>query len=424
MSVAVGISTDELQALGREAGLDLLRVAPAAPFAETERVYLERLAAGLLGEMKWITPERIRSGCNPEELLPGARCILIGAVSYLSDVPEQRQASGPRGRVARYALGDDYHDTVALKLRALHRTLERRLDRPISARVSVDSSPVVDRAVAARAGLGWYGKNTNILTPELGSWVLLGAMLVDVELPPTPPSRKSCGACTRCMTACPTGALIAPGTLDSRRCISYLTIELRGPIPVELRPLMGGWIFGCDICQQVCPVNRAAPAPDHPEHRPRLGWGPEPDLVELMGLSDEEFRRRFKASPVKRTKRRGLLRNVAVALGNSGDHRAVPALVCALSDHEPLVRGHAAWALGRFPGAESSAALSRALATEEDSWVREEIRDALASGAESPARAGSDRGAPGPAPTSGRHVSAPAPVFLEEGVRAGVQEEG
>ena len=372
------ITQAELQDLGRDAGLDLLRVAPADPFVETERVYLERHEAGLLGEMRWITPERIRQGCAPQELLPGARSILIGAVSYLAQQEPERGGDGLRGKVARYALGDDYHDTVKVKLQAVHRALETRLRTPIRSRVSVDSGPVVDRAVAARAGLGWYGKNTNILTPQLGSWVLLGAMLVDVALPYSEPSRKSCGACTRCMVACPTGALIAPGVLDSRRCISYLTIELKGPIPTDLRPLIGNWIFGCDICQEVCPVNRNAPTADHPEHRARAAWGHEPDLIELMGLTDEAFRARFRGSPVKRTKRRGLLRNVAVALGNSRDPRAVPVLIQALSDHEPLVRGHAAWALARFPGAESVRALEMALGREDDLWVREEIGASVA----------------------------------------------
>ncbi len=377
MTTIVDITPEALRELGRRAGLDALRVAPAAPFEETERVYLDRYERGLLGEMKWITPERIRSGCNPEELLPGARSILIGACSYLTSEGETAPPGGPRGRVARYAFNEDYHDTVKTKLQALHRELETRLGHPIRSRISVDSGPVVDRAVAARAGLGWYGKNTNILTPELGSWVLLGAMLVDIDLPHTPPLRKSCGGCTRCIEACPTGALIAPGVLDSRLCISYLTIELRGPIPLKFRPLMGSWIFGCDICQEVCPVNRQAPSPDHPEYAPRPGWGPEPDLIELMGLTDEQFRERFRGSPVKRTKRRGLLRNVAVALGNSGDPRAVPALICALGDHEPLVRGHAAWALGRFPGEDSRLALEAALAAEADPWVREEVHHSL-----------------------------------------------
>lgn len=371
------ITPQELQALGTQAGLDMLRVASADPFEETERVYLERLQEGLLGEMRWITPERIRHGCRPEELLPGVRSILIGAVSYATARKPEPSDGGPRGRVAAYALNDDYHDTVKTKLQLLHWALEERLGAPVRARISVDSGPVVDRAVAARAGLGWYGKNTVILTPELGSWVLLGAMLVDVELPCSEPLRKSCGACTRCISACPTGALVAPGVLDSRRCISYLTIELKGPIPSDLRPLIGNWVFGCDICQEVCPVNRGAPVPDHPEYAARAGWGPEPDLIELLGLSDEEFRTRFKGSPVKRTKRRGLLRNVAVALGNSGDRRSVPALARALSDHEPLVRGHAAWALGRLGGEEALSALEEALSDEADEWVREEIAQGL-----------------------------------------------
>ncbi len=373
------ITPQELQALGTRAGLDMLRVASAAPFEETERVYLERLQRGLLGEMRWITPERIRHGCRPEELLPGVRSILIGAVSYATARKPEPSDGGPRGRVAAYALNNDYHDTVKAKLQILHRALEERLGTPVRARISVDSGPVVDRAVAARAGLGWYGKNTVILTPELGSWVLLGAMLVDVELPCSEPLRKSCGACTRCISACPTGALVAPGVLDSRRCISYLTIELKGPIPADLRPLIGNWVFGCDICQEVCPVNRGAPVPDHPEYTARAGWGAEPDLVELLGLSDEQFRARFKGSPVKRAKRRGLLRNVAVALGNSGDRSSVPALARALSDHEPLVRGHAAWALGRLGGEEARSALEEALSDEPDEWVREEIAQGLCS---------------------------------------------
>ncbi len=377
MVSVLDIGADELQSLGREAGLDLLRVAHAAPFEETERVYLDRFHAGMLGEMRWITPERISAGCNPQELLPGAKSILIGAVSYLTTEHPAGERGGPRGKVARYALGDDYHDTVKPKLQALHRELERRLGRPIRARISVDSGPVVDRAVAARAGLGWYGKNTMILTPRLGSWVLLGAMLVDVELPPSTPVRKSCGACTRCMVACPTGALTAPGVLDSRRCISYLTIELKGPIPAELRPLMRDWVFGCDICQEVCPVNRKVSAPDHIEYLPRARWGADVDLIELMGLTDEQFRERFRGSPVKRTKRRGLLRNVAIALGNSHDLRAVPALIRALDDHEPLVRGHVAWALGRMGGEASRTALEAALGIEEDEWVREEMQLAL-----------------------------------------------
>ncbi len=379
MMAVSDITPQELQALGTRAGLDMLRVASAAPFEETERVYLERLQRGLLGEMRWITPERIRHGCRPEELLPGVRSILIGAVSYATARKPEPSDGGPRGRVAAYALNNDYHDTVKAKLQILHRALEERLGTPVRARISVDSGPVVDRAVAARAGLGWYGKNTVILTPELGSWVLLGAMLVDVELPCSEPLRKSCGACTRCISACPTGALVAPGVLDSRRCISYLTIELKGPIPADLRPLIGNWVFGCDICQEVCPVNRGAPVPDHPEYTARAGWGAEPDLVELLGLSDEQFRARFKGSPVKRAKRRGLLRNVAVALGNSGDRSSVPALARALSDHEPLVRGHAAWALGRLGGEEARSALEEALSDEPDEWVREEIAQGLCS---------------------------------------------
>lgn len=373
MPTALDITFEEVVDLAHESGLDMLRVTSVEPFENTERIYKDRLAMGFLGEMAWITPQRIHQGCTPRELLPNARSIVMGACSYLT--PDKLGPDGdmPRGKVARYALGDDYHDTIKLKLRKLHSLLEERLGRPVGARISVDSGPVVDRAVAARSGLGWYGKNTNILTSELGSWVLLGAMILDVELPESKPVRKSCGACTLCLTACPTGALVAPGVLDSRKCISYLTIELRGPIPREMRPQIANWIFGCDICQEVCPVNRKAPETTSQEFAPRDGWGREPDLVELMTLTDEQFSQRFKGSPVKRAKRRGLLRNVAVALGNSGDRRAVPALVGGLHDHEPLVRGHSAWALGRVGGIEAREALQEALILEADEWVREEI---------------------------------------------------
>lgn len=372
---AAAVSHEELADLASEAGLDLIRVSSPGPFSDVERVYLERYEQGLLGEMKWITPERIHAGCTPEELLPGVRSIVTAACSYnTSDAPA---AGGLRGRVARYALNEDYHDTIKRKLRSLHHLLEERLGHTVRTRLSIDSGPIVDRAVAARAGLGWYGKNTNILTPELGSWVLLGSMLLDVPLPVSPPLRKSCGGCTRCLAACPTGALTAPGVLDSRRCISYLTIELKGPIPRELRPLVGSWIFGCDICQEVCPVNLRAPVPDHAEYRPRPGWGRTPDLPALMALTDEEFRELFRGSPVKRAKRRGLLRNVAVALGNSHDPAALPPLSAALHDHEPLVRGHAAWALGELGVPEGAARLAAMLPGEPDEWVREEMTLAL-----------------------------------------------
>jgi epoxyqueuosine reductase len=247
---------------------------------------------------------------------------------------------------------------------------------------------MVDRAAAQRSGLGWYGKNTNILTKGWGSWVFLAELVTTLPLDPDPPTGANCGRCEVCLHACPTKAFVAPGVLDNRRCISYLTIELRGAIPLELRPLIGNHIFGCDICQEVCPVNqrvearlraagRLSGAREPLAFRPRVGIGSSPALIELLALDDQGFRARFRHSPIKRAKRRGLLRNVCVALGNSGDAAAVPALARALGDHEPLVRRHAAWALGRLGGAHAREALEAARAREQEPEVRAEIACAL-----------------------------------------------
>jgi epoxyqueuosine reductase len=251
--------------------------------------------------------------------------------------------------------------------------------------------------------LGWYGKNTTIITKGWGSWVFLAEIVTNLPLTDgatnlyDTPLKANCGNCEICLHACPTSALPAPYVLDNTRCISYLTIELRGSIPLELRPLMGNLIFGCDICQQVCPVNKVVERrlglrkadgalssmsqsfdfQPHQEFRPRNGIGSTPELIPLLSLTEEQFRERFRLSPIRRTKRRGLLRNVCVALGNSGDPQAVPALIKALHDDEPLIRGHAAWALGRIRGDESKRALQEALASEEDEETLNEIRCAL-----------------------------------------------
>ena len=284
---------------------------------------------------------------------------------------------------------DRLHDLLAW----LHREVKaRKLGGGVRGFPYVDTGPILERELGVRAGLGWFGKNTMLLHPRRGSYFFLGLLLVDLPLPPDPPfAADRCGSCEACLRACPTGALLgrdesgAP-VIDARRCISYLTIELKGPIPKELRPAMGNRIFGCDICQEVCPWNRKfARAGGESGYEA----GPDTDgpaLVELMGLSDEEFGARFSGSPIKRAKRRGFLRNVAVALGNWGSRDAVPVLTQALDDPEPLVRGHAAWALGRIleklgiPGdggfVVSEALLGR-LGVEEDGWVREELEAAL-----------------------------------------------
>ncbi len=359
-------------------GFDLVRFTSAAPFPETQRVLEERIDRGLLSGLHWFTKERASVAGDPSNLMPTVQTIVSLSISYLSDEPVEPSTPGaPRGRVARYAWGLDYHEVFKDKMWALHARTQELLGREIEARALVDTARIVDRAVAQRAGLGWYGKNTNLLNRERGSWLLLGELLLDIKLPPDEPVRTNCGSCTRCMPACPTGALIAPGVLDNNRCISYLTIELHGPVPREMRPLIGEWIFGCDICQEVCPVNRKAIPGNHPEFAPAAGIGSSPLLIALLDITEEEFRERFRHSPVKRAKREGLLRNVAVALGNIGDPGSVPALVRALNSELLLVRGHAAWALGRIGGSEALDALRLRGEIEDDSWVKDEIEAAL-----------------------------------------------
>ena len=360
----------------RELGFDQVRIASAEPFTQQGRVAQERVRRGYMDGMPWYTEERVRKASDPQELLPGARSFIAVALSYLPPEEEGDGASGmPVGRVARYARWTDYHQVMKQRLRALARGLSGYVGLPVRTRIFVDDSPLLERAVAERAGLGWFGKNTNILTASHGSWVFLGSVLTDLALEPDEPLKKSCGECVRCIPACPTGAIVAPYVIDARRCISYLTIECRGPIPRDLRPLVGDWVFGCDICQEVCPVNEGVTVTGTALRR--TGFS-SLELIPLLSMSQEEFSVRFSGSPIKRAKRVGLQRNVCVALGNIGDRRAVPALGHALRESEhALVRGHAAWALGCLGGLEARRLLEETLQCEEDPEAREEVRMAM-----------------------------------------------
>jgi epoxyqueuosine reductase len=263
--------------------------------------------------------------------------------------PDERAvAPPPADNVARYARGRDYHDVLKPRLWALVRFLEAGLGRPVAARVFVDDGPCPDRAVAQRAGLGFFGKNTNLLTRTHGSYVLLGAALTDVPLPPDPPALGDCGSCTLCLDACPTGALPAPFRVDSRRCISYLTIEQRGALPAELRADVGAHLFGCDVCQEVCPWNRLAAPTREAAFAPAAGAGAYLDSTAILALDEAAYRERFRGSPLKRAKRQGLRRNAAVVLGNAADGAARAALRAAAGDADPIVAEHAAWALARL----------------------------------------------------------------------------
>ena len=287
-------------------------------------------------------------------------------------------AAGPSGKIARYAWGDDYHDVIKRRLRDFAARLPDLSDRPVKSRrrVFVDDGPMNDRAAAARAGIGWFGKNTNILTQTHGSWVFLAQVITDIPLEPDVPLKKTCGQCSLCIPACPTGAIVAPYVIDNKRCISYLTIELRESIPRELRPLVGDWIFGCDICQEVCPVNRKAIGSLEPAFQQRHDFA-APALMPLLELDQPAFSERFRRSPIKRAKLAGLKRNVCVALGNIGDPVAIPSLTGALRSDSSLVRQHAAWALGRIGGDDARDALRSALEDETEEDVIEEINLAL-----------------------------------------------
>jgi epoxyqueuosine reductase len=309
-------------------GFELVGIAPAGRPTHAD-YYLNWLESGYHGEMAYLArPDAVARRLNPSEALPGARSIIVVAMNYHVQNPESLDDPS-RGLVARYARGSDYHRVFEEKLEQLATELRVSLGSDVGIRAYVDYGPVLERDHAQRAGLGWIGKNTLLIHPNLGSYLFLGELLTDAELEPDDPFRlEHCGTCERCIDACPTGAIKAGRKLDARLCISYLTIELRGPIPIELRALIDNRIFGCDICQEVCPWNREIAGTSEPRFQPRADVSGV-ELIALMGLSEEQFRQRFSDTPLTRPKRTGLLRNVAVALGNWGDRAAVPVLTRA-----------------------------------------------------------------------------------------------
>ena len=340
------------------------------------------LSRGDQAGMEYLS-RRIEARLDPMTVLPGARSALCVALQY-HPLDREDGKEEPAGdlwpRVARYARGRDYHDLMGERLKSLAGRIAAAFPGTES-RPYVDTGPVLERELAARAGLGVVGKNTNLLHPEGGSWFLLGELFLTLDLDPDLPIADLCGSCTRCLEACPTGALPAPYRLDSNRCISYWTIEHRGPLPEAARVGMGEWVFGCDVCQEVCPWNTGIAEEGGARH-PELSLPPERrrlDLVALLNLPREEYVERFRGSPMKRPKLPGLQRNAAVAMGNRRDPRYVPALAQALAEGESLVRRHAAWALGRIGGAAARRELAAALEREEEGEVREEIQAALGS---------------------------------------------
>jgi len=358
-----------------ECGFDLVRITGAEVFVRDRDAALARIDAGQMDGLPWFTESRVRRGSDPQTLVPGARSVICLGLSYLEADGEDKSGGG---KVARYARVKDYHRAMKRRMKAFVRGLEEHLESPVGAKWYVDDGPMLDRAAAARSGLGWFGKSTNILTPSHGSWILLGQVVTDLELEPDPPLKKTCGSCVRCIDDCPTGAIVAPFVVDNARCISYQTIENRGVISLEMRPLIGDWVFGCDICQDVCPVNRQASTPLHPLQKAEaIGPSGQLDLAELLELTEEEFRDRFQGTSIMRAKRVGLQKNACVALGNNKDETGIPALVKALFNAEPLVRGHAAWALGQIATAYAVSSLEQSVRSETDDYVLEEIDGAL-----------------------------------------------
>jgi epoxyqueuosine reductase len=321
-------------------GFELAGIAPATPADGLARLRAW-LAQGFAGDMAYM--HRHENACgHPSSILPDVRSVVMVGMNYKPE-GDRRQSGG----VARYAQGADYHGILRRRLNQLLAWVQTEVPG-CRGRGVVDTAPLLERDFARRAGLGWFGKNTMLLNKRLGSYFFLGALLLDVELRPDPVHEAShCGTCTACLDACPTQAFPEPGVLDSRRCISYLTIELRGPIAAELREPMGDWLFGCDVCQEVCPWNRKAPAGREAAFTPRPDLEAV-DLVELLSLSAEAFRARFRGTALTRARRRGLLRNAAIALGNRGDPAALPVLERALTDPEPLIREAAQWAIARI----------------------------------------------------------------------------
>ncbi len=343
-------------------GFDLVGITQLGP-AASAAVFDEWLARGYAGEMAYIprTADKRRDTRLPFE---NAHSAIVVALSYGGGEP-----SGP---VARYARGDDYHDVMVDRLQALHRWIDAQVGRHVAGKPYVDTGPILERDLARRAGLGWFGKNTTLIHPRTGSFFFLGALLLDLALEPDAPFETDhCGTCQRCLDACPTGALVGPRVLDATLCISYLTIELKGAIPEALRPAIGDLIYGCDICQEVCPWNvkfaRPLPADSPFAARPVLAGKDSRTLArELLAMSDETVRAAFKGSPMKRAKLRGLKRDAAVALGNVGSPDDVPSLIAALDDLEPLVREHAAWALGKIGSPEAVESLRARASIESD----------------------------------------------------------
>ena len=372
------LSRAELREMARESGLDILGVTGPEPFSDAEHYIVDHIERGHTRGMDWFTVARARESCDPHTLHDTVQSIVSVGIPFWTGLSEPPDDGILRGRIARYAWGRDYHKTLKRRMTALVATIEKIVGRPVEARTLSDTARIVDRAVAARAGTGWVGKNSMIIVPRHGSWVMLGEIMLDIHITPDLPLAQDCGRCRICLDRCPTGAIVEPYRIDAPRCISYLTIEERGPIPFQLRPLLGNRVFGCDTCQDVCPYTSAARPAHDPDFEPVTIENAFPSLERLATMTSADFYATYSGTAVIRAKRSGMARNAAIALGNSDDPRAEPILIQMLHCHdEPLARGHAAWALAHLTGDESHRPLTLALQSEPDPSVCVEIRQAL-----------------------------------------------
>lgn len=369
---------NRIVAEAKRLGFELVGVTTPDPPPHLD-VYEDWLAKDHHGTMDWMARERgQRARHDPRQLLPECQSILVLGMRYQ---PRDGSPADPEhpAQVSMYAVGDDYHEVIPERLEALMERVESWLGEPVPHRIYTDTGPILERELAQRAGLGWIGKNTCLIHPQHGSYFFLAEVLLGLELEPDRPiTTDHCGTCTRCLEACPTDCILPDRTLDARRCISYLTIELRESIPEDLRSKMGQWIFGCDICQQVCPWNERFAAPtEEPAYQSRSIF-PNAQPQDFLELDRETYQETLRKSPLKRAKRRGLARNAAVAAGNRQDPAAVPALRrTLLEDPEPLPRAHAAWALAQIATEPAREALNRAAESEKDPAVQVEIDSAL-----------------------------------------------
>jgi epoxyqueuosine reductase len=369
MSRVAAQLTADLKAEAARLGFELVGVAPAVnPVGFSAlQAWLDR---GFAGEMGYLERRR-EAYAHPDAVLPGVRSVVMLGLNYRTDNPVKPMPA--EGRVSRYAWGPtDYHTVLRQRLKQLSKYLKQQAPGS-QARGIVDTAPLLERDFARLAGLGWFGKNTLLINKRQGSWLFLSALLTNAELEyDSPHETAHCGSCTRCLDACPTDAFDGPYVLDARKCISYLTIELRGPIPKPLRTGIGDWLFGCDVCQDVCPWNRKAPVTADSAFQPRSDLRPA-DALRLLQMSAEDFDREFGETPLSRPGRAGLLRNAAIVLGNSHDPASVPALIAVLRDAEPLIRGAAVWALLQLGGPDAAAAVRDLATRETDPLVLEEF---------------------------------------------------